>query len=166
MISHFRSVLVQLWLCVCMSVCVLQYESSSLGLISSRLRTTLNRIQESLIDGVRLQLSHSCSHLPLFLLVSWHKQALSIPPTPTSSPFKASVFFCFFVFFASIHRDQARPHSPCRPKMHYRSSLCGQRSLTRTRSSLSLFKWKHQGCHVLFHYPQSLLLSDIIQCNN
>lgn len=46
------------WLCVC----VLQYESSGLGLISSRLRTTLNRIQESLIDMVRLSVP-----LPLLL---------------------------------------------------------------------------------------------------
>lgn len=47
-----------------LSVCTyvsLQYESSGLGLISSRLRTTLNRIQESLIDMVRLSLSHSVS---------------------------------------------------------------------------------------------------------
>lgn len=52
---------------MCVLVCVLQYESSGLGLISSRLRTTLNRIQESLIDVVRLQLPLS---FPPHLLLS------------------------------------------------------------------------------------------------
>ena len=75
-------------LCLCVCVCVLQYESSSLGLISSRLRTTLNRIQESLIDVVSLCPSPSL-FFPALLT-----QTSSFHSTPTSSSFNASIFFC------------------------------------------------------------------------
>lgn len=54
---------------VCVCVWISQYESSSLGLISSRLRTTLNRIQESLIDMVRLQYTVSSLSCFLFFLL-------------------------------------------------------------------------------------------------
>lgn len=57
---------------VCVSVSILQYESSGLGLISSRLRTTLNRIQESLIDMVRLRLALPLSPSLLFTFTSVH----------------------------------------------------------------------------------------------
>lgn len=141
-------------LTACVCVCVLQYESSSLGLISSRLRTTLNRIQESLIEVVRT-LSPLVS--PPSSVITLHAalltQTSSSRSTSPSSPFNAS-----------IHRDQARPRSPRRPKMHYGSSLCGRWSLSHTCPSL--FKWQHQGWRVWLYYPQSLLLSDIIHSNN
>lgn len=60
---------------VCVSVSILQYESSGLGLISSRLRTTLNRIQESLIDMVRLRLALPLS--PSLLFTLFYQRALS-----------------------------------------------------------------------------------------
>ena len=129
--------------CVC--VCVfLQYESSGLGLISSRLRTTLNRIQENLIDMVKLSLL-----FPLFfsllpspvtsspVSVFWHKHALStqIPTVPLSSLCLCPYFFTIplyptwpYVWFPSSHRHI----------MHYGSSLSGQWSLTHTHTSLLL----------------------------
>lgn len=50
-------------------VSLLQYESSGLGLISSRLRTTLNRIQESLIDMVKKKRKYAFIHLSVYLLL-------------------------------------------------------------------------------------------------
>ena len=93
--------------CVCVCVCLLQYESSGLGLISSRLRTTLNRIQESLIDMVRLDLCFSLSpHLSPFSLSLFNHPSLPHRPSHSLtqtcslscgpsilSPLYASVFF-------------------------------------------------------------------------
>lgn len=150
--------------CVFMCVCILQYESSGLGLISSRLRTTLNRIQESLIDMVRLQLFHSSSTLCLTfphlfalffsllpLLIS--SLPISFPdtnmlfPSPLPSPIFMSLSpFCASVFFA-------HPLYPSRPYV-CPEPLSPQNALwfviiwpvvTHTYMHLFLCKWPHQG---------------------
>lgn len=76
---------------VCVSVSILQYESSGLGLISSRLRTTLNRIQESLIDMVRLRLALPLSPSLLFTLLPACIISLSVSFSDTNTPSHASV---------------------------------------------------------------------------
>ncbi|TWW65723.1 Syndetin [Takifugu flavidus] len=68
------------------------YESSSLGLISSRLRTTLNRIQESLIEVVRtLSLLVSPPSSIITLHAGLLTQTGSSRSTSASSPFNASM---------------------------------------------------------------------------
>lgn len=129
---------------VCICVCVPQYESSGLGLISSRLRTTLNRIQESLIDMVGQQLSvplytlrhlffyslSSSLSLILLYLYSLHHR---LSDTNIISESIFSVFMILFVplpllfslyppyLFWPILYIKKKKHGQCRHKMHYRS---------------------------------------------
>lgn len=137
---------------MCLYVCVPQYESSGLGLISSRLRTTLNRIQESLIDMVGQQLSVPLYTLHLLLLHLFFYSlfsSLALSPLPvlvTSLPVRqynlCSYISCLydplcpcpFTFFPlptlsvlahSVYCFKKKKHGQCHHKMHYRS-LCDQ----------------------------------------
>lgn len=151
--------------CVFMCVCILQYESSGLGLISSRLRTTLNRIQESLIDMVRLQLFHSSSTVCLtFLIYSILTISLlpllisslpiSFPDTNMSFPFPTShppslcpsLLFVppYFLPIHSIHHDHMCAQSPPSPQNALWVVIIWP-VVTHTYMHLSLCKWPHQG---------------------
>ncbi|KAG9355445.1 hypothetical protein JZ751_000283, partial [Albula glossodonta] len=74
--------------CVARQPAVGWYESSGLGLISSRLRTTLNRIQESLIDMVRETISRAgaCRNAVRAVLLSIPPEALGMARGPKCHP--------------------------------------------------------------------------------
>ncbi|MEQ2203284.1 Syndetin [Xenoophorus captivus] len=135
------------------------YESSGLGLISSRLRTTLNRIQESLIDMVGQLLSAPpyfflcplSSSLILFyqcllthLLSDTYMLSPSIFPILTLLfPLHASTFGSFPSTLSSLSISIGEiTVKPVSPQMHYGSSLSGQLSphpFYTLACSLSLF---------------------------
>lgn len=150
-IVHVCCVFTALVLCVCL----LQYESSGLGLISSRLRTTLNRIQESLIDVVRPSLlgSRWSSVLALFFfpispspwLISSPDTAVLPPHFAVLSHFYASNFFSLF-FFVYPPAHPSLPNESPEPALP-RNALWViiWPVVTHTSAHLSLFKWTHQG---------------------
>lgn len=147
-------------LTVCVCVCVfLQYESSGLGLISSRLRTTLNRIQENLIDMVKLSLL-----FPLFFSL--------LPSTVTSSPFsdtnmlsqlKSSLCLCPYLF---SHHPTLSNTTICLisqlPSPHNALwVIIIWPVVTHTYTHLPLFKWGGQGGYVCFSIRAQSLPSSV-----
>lgn len=146
--------------CVCISVCLPQYESSGLGLISSRLRTTLNRIQESLIDMVG-QLLSAPPHFFLCSLssslVRFYQCLLTHLPSDTPcSRHLCSLYPHSSFRFMLLPLDLFHPLYPfwpflyatlllhqCHHKKHYRSSISGHsspRPFYTWTCSLSLFR--------------------------
>lgn len=97
---------------VCVSVSILQYESSGLGLISSRLRTTLNRIQESLIDMVRLRLALPLSPSLLFTLLPACIISLSVSFSDTPSHASVLPSLCTSFLLMSLLSLFGHPFCP------------------------------------------------------